>query len=207
MGSLAGMGLLLDRAGGRAVLDRLVAGVAAAPGAVRETTYAPFTGEPLAELPVSTPEDVARAYAAARDAQGRWASTPLRERAVVFLRLHDLLLDQQDEVLDLVQLESGKARRHAFEELVDVALTARHYARSARGYLATRRHGGIVPVLSTAYELRHPKGVVGVVSPWNYPLTLAVTDAIPAFVAGNAVVHKPDTQTAVTALWIRELAV
>jgi succinate-semialdehyde dehydrogenase / glutarate-semialdehyde dehydrogenase len=207
MGSLAGMGLLLDRAGGRAVLDRLVAGVAAAPGAVRETTYVPFTGEPLAELPVSTPEDVARAYAAARAAQGRWASTPLRERAAVFLRLHDLLLDRQDEVLDLVQLESGKARRHAFEELVDVALTARHYARSARGYLATRRHGGIVPVLSTAYELRHAKGVVGVVSPWNYPLTLAVTDAIPAFVAGNAVVHKPDTQTAVTALWIRELAV
>ncbi|MGH8968258.1 MAG: succinic semialdehyde dehydrogenase, partial [Actinomycetes bacterium] len=52
-----------------------------------------------------------------------------------------------------------------------------------------------------------PKGVVGIVSPWNYPLTLAVTDAVPAFLAGNAVVHKPDTQTAVTALWVRALAV
>ena len=139
MGSLAGMGLLLDRA----VLDRLLAGVAAAPGSARETTYAPFTGEPLAELPLSTTDDVATAYdaRAPRSATGRAA--PLRERAAVFLRLHDLVLDRQDEVLDLVQLETGKARRHAFEEVVDVALNARYYARAAPRYLrpaAPRRH-------------------------------------------------------------------
>jgi succinate-semialdehyde dehydrogenase/glutarate-semialdehyde dehydrogenase len=64
-----------------------------------------------------------------------------------------------------------------------------------------------VPLLSNAQELRHPKGVVGIVSPWNYPLTLAISDAIPAFIAGNAVVHKPDTQTALTALWVRALAI
>ncbi|MEO7979829.1 MAG: succinic semialdehyde dehydrogenase, partial [Sporichthyaceae bacterium] len=128
-------------------------------------------------------------------------------RVSVLLRLHDLVLDRQDEVLDLVQRETGKARRHALDELVDVALNARHYARTARRYLAPVRHAGIAPLLSTAYELHHPKGVVGIVSPWNYPLTLAVSDAIPAFVAGNAVVHKPDTQTALTALWIRALAI
>ena len=194
------MGLLAEHA-------ELTAAVVAGADALRTTTYAPFTGEPLAELPVSTPADVARAYAAARAAQQRWAGVPGRDRARVFLRLHDLLLDRQVEVLDLVQLETGKARRHALEELLDVALTARHYARSAGRYLAPVRHAGIVPVLSSAHELRHPKGVVGVVSPWNYPLTLAVTDAIPAFLAGNAVVHKPDTQTALTALWIRALAV
>ena len=198
------MGLLLA---GHAGYTELAAQVSASPAAARTTTFAPFTGEPLAEIPVSTPDDVASAYDGARAAQEGWASRPLRERAAVFLRMHDLLLDRADEVLDLVQLETGKARRHALEELVDVALTARHYARSARRYLAPARHAGLVPVLSTAHELRHPKGVVGVVSPWNYPLTLAVTDAIPAFVAGNAVVHKPDTQTAMTALWIRALAV
>ena len=181
--------------------------VVRSPGADTVTTCAPFTGEPLAELPVSTPGDVIRAYDVARAAQQPWADRPLAERTAVFLRLHDLVLDRQDEVLDLVQLETGKARRHALEELIDVALTARHYARTARRYLAPVRHSGIAPVLSTAYELHHPKGVVGIVSPWNYPLTLAVTDAIPAFVAGNAVVHKPDTQTALTALWIRALAV
>ena len=185
----------------------LTAAVVRSSGAETVTACAPFTGEPLAEVPVSTPDDVIRAYDVARAAQHPWADRPLAERTAVFLRLHDLVLDRQDEVLDLVQLETGKARRHALEELIDVALTARHYARTARRYLAPVRHSGIVPVLSSAHELHHPKGVVGIVSPWNYPLTLAVTDAIPAFVAGNAVVHKPDTQTALTALWIRALAV
>jgi succinate-semialdehyde dehydrogenase/glutarate-semialdehyde dehydrogenase len=151
--------------------------------------------------------DVARAYELARAAQADWGSRPLAERARVLLRLHDLVLGRQDEVLDLVQLETGKSRRHAFEEVVDVALNARHYARVARRELSPARHPGLVPGLSQVRELRHPKGVVGIVSPWNYPLTLAVSDALPAFVAGNAVVHKPDTQTALTALWVRELAV
>lgn len=177
----------------------------AGPGTV--TTYAPFTAEPIAEHPLSTPEDVTRAYAVARAAQAGWARRPVAQRAQVLLRLHDLVLARQDEVLDLIQLESGKARRHAFEEVVDVALNARYYARTARRDLAPARRAGLVPVLSQVRELRHPKGVVGIVSPWNYPLTLAVSDALPAFVAGNAVVHKPDTQAALTARWVRDLAV
>ena len=172
------MGLLAEHA-------ELTGAVVAGTGAPRTTTYAPFTGEPLAELPVSTPADVDRAYAVAREAQQRWARVPLPDRSAVFLRLHDLLLDRQAEVLDLVQLETGKARRHALEELVDVALTARHYARSARRYLAPVRHAGLVPLLSSARELRHPKGVVGIVSPWNYPLTLAVSDCDPGLPRGQ----------------------
>ncbi|MFL6079808.1 MAG: succinic semialdehyde dehydrogenase [Ornithinibacter sp.] len=187
--------------------ERLGAGVTHGGRPETLTTTAPFTGEPLASLPRSTVADVATAYDLARAAQRPWARIPLRARAQVFLRLHDLVLERQDEVLDLVQLETGKARRHALEEVVDVALTARHYARSAGRYLRPQRHAGLVPVLSTATELHHPKGVVGIVSPWNYPLTLAVTDAIPAFLAGNAVVHKPDSQTPLTALWIRALAI
>ena len=194
------MGLLLEHTG-------LTEGVVAAPDAARVTTYAPFTGEPLAEVPLSTPPDVLRAYDVARAAQQQWGRRPLRERSAVFLRLHDLVLDRQAEALDLVQHEAGKARRHALEELLDVALTARHYARSARRYLSTVRHAGVAPLLSSAHEVRHPKGVVGVISPWNYPLTLAVSDAIPAFIAGNGVVHKADTQTALTALWVRDLAI
>lgn len=194
------------RLGGAAV-RRLTGAVVAGTGAPTVTTTAPFTGEPLATLPQSTAADVTRAYERAAEAQRAWATTSARQRSRVFLRLHDLVLTRQDQVLDLIQLESGKARRHAFEEVVDVALNARHYARTAAGALAPRRHPGLVPLLSAATELRHPKGVVGIVSPWNYPLTLAISDAIPAFLAGNAVVHKPDTQTALTALWARELAV
>ena len=189
------------------LVSRLTAAVVARPGTPPVTTTAPFTGRALATVPQSTPQDVATAYARARAAQAGWARVPLRARARVLMRLHDLVLSRQDEVLDLVQLETGKARKQAFEEVVDVALNARHYARNARRYLTPTRHPGLVPLLSSAHELRHPKGVVGIVSPWNYPLTLAISDALPAFLAGNAVVHKPDSQTALTALWARELLV
>src|SRR3954452_14591108 len=99
------------------------------------TTFAPFTGEPLAELTLTAPAGVGAAFDAAREAQRQWAARPLPERAAVFLRFHDLVLARQAEVLDLIQLETGKARKHAFEEVADVAIVSRHYARAARQYL------------------------------------------------------------------------
>ncbi|HVN11710.1 MAG TPA: succinic semialdehyde dehydrogenase [Kineosporiaceae bacterium] len=184
---------------------RLTARVAAAADARRMTTTAPFTSAPLAELPVSTPDDVRAAVARARSAQPAWAARTPRERAAVLLRLHDLVLVRQSELLDLVQLESGKARGHAYEEVADVAINARWYARHGPSLVADARHPGLVPVLTRVTEVRHPKGVVGVVAPWNYPLTLAISDALPALLAGNAVVLKPDTRSVLTALAGAEL--
>ena len=188
-----------------ALARRLARRVVAGPRATTVTTYAPFTGSPLAVLPVSTPDDVLVAVDAARAAQRGWARRPLADRARPFLVLHDLVLDHQGELLDLVQLECGKARAHGFEEVADIAIVGRHYARRASQYLRPRRRQGAFPVLSSTHELRHPKGVVGIIAPWNYPLTLAVTDAVAALIAGNAVVLKPDTQTALTALRALEL--
>ena len=88
-------------------------------------------------------------------------------RAQIFLRFHDLVLQRQVQLLDLIQLESGKARVHAFEEVADTAIVSRHYARRAAGYLRPRRRQGAFPLLSQAVELRHPKGVVGIVAPWK----------------------------------------
>jgi len=121
-------------------------------------------------------------------------------RARIFQRFHDLVLEQQVQLLDLIQLESGKARVHGFEEVADTAIVSLHYARRAARYLRPRRRQGAFPLLSQAVELRHPKGVVGIVAPWNYPLSMSVTDAIPALLAGNAVVLRPDSQSALTAL-------
>ncbi|MFE6287538.1 succinic semialdehyde dehydrogenase [Streptomyces sp. NPDC057877] len=176
-------------------------------GSGRTANHTPFTGEKLADLPESTPEDVARAFEAARAAQTVWAQVPLRQRAAVLLRFHDLVLERQAEVLDLIQLETGKARLHAHEEVQAVAVAARHYGRRAAAYLKPKRHAGAVPALTRVTEVRHPRGVVGHIAPWNYPLELSVGDALPAFVAGNAVVMKPDTETCLTALWARDLLV
>lgn len=184
-----------------ALVRGLAARVVAAAGAQLVTTTTPFTGAPLGTLPVSTPADVERAVARARGVQPEWAARSVADRSAVLLRLHDLILRRQDEVLDVIQLEGGKARLHAFEEVADIAMTARWYAVHGPRILADERHRGLAPVLTQVHEVHHPRGVVGVIAPWNYPLTLSVGDALPALLAGNAVVLKPDSRTPLTALW------
>ena len=140
----------------------------------------PFNGELLGCVPKCAPEDVEAAIARARLVQEAWARTKFGERREILRRFHDLVLARQDEILDLVQIESGKARKHAFEEVLDVAIVARYYANTAERHLASRRRRGALPLLTAAYEHHHPLGVVGIIAPWNYPLTLSVTDAVPA---------------------------
>jgi succinate-semialdehyde dehydrogenase / glutarate-semialdehyde dehydrogenase len=171
------------------------------------TTYAPFTAQPIAVLALSSAADIESAAAAARAAQRPWASVPLDRRAQILLDFHDLVLDRQDQLLDLIQWESGKARKHAFEEVAHVAMTARYYGRLAHTYLDPQRRLGIFPLLTRVDVRRVPKGLVGVISPWNYPLTMAISDALPALVAGNAVLHKPDQQTPLTALCAIDLLI
>ncbi|NKQ53065.1 succinate-semialdehyde dehydrogenase (NADP(+)) [Amycolatopsis sp. K13G38] len=167
---------------------------------------APFTGLVSATLPQATDADVRKAFDEARDAQRAWASRPARERQQVLTRLHGLILERQDEILDLVQLEAGKARLDAFDEVSATALVAGYYGKHSARILGAKRVAGVLPVLTKATRLRHPKGVVAIISPWNYPLALTAMDVLPALVAGNAVVQKPDNQTALSALWLHELA-
>lgn len=167
---------------------------------------APFTGTTLATMPQCSADDVTAAFERARAAQRAWALRTPRDRARIVLRFHDLLLARQAEIMDLIQAENGKSRRDAFLEVADVANTARYYARTARRFLRPHRRTGLLPGLTATAELRQPKGVVTVISPWNYPLALGAGDSIPALLAGNAVVQKPDNQTALTALWALDLA-
>jgi succinate-semialdehyde dehydrogenase / glutarate-semialdehyde dehydrogenase len=166
----------------------------------------PLSERELGRVPACTAADVEEAVRRARVAQRRWRRQPLRERTRVLRRLARLVLERQAEVLDLIQLESGKARAHAFEEVGDVSIVASYYARTAAAHLRDRRREGAFPLLTKATEVRHPKGVVGCIAPWNYPLSMAITDALPALAAGNACVLKPAQQTPFTALWATDLA-
>jgi succinate-semialdehyde dehydrogenase/glutarate-semialdehyde dehydrogenase len=188
-----------------AVVERLTGRVVSS-GATT-TVATPFTGAPLVELPISSAGDVATAYARAREAQVAWAALSPAERAAPFVRFHDAILNRREEILDILQLETGKARRHAFEEVMDTAGCTLHHARHAPRLLRPRHRQGILPLATRTIELRQPKGVVGLISPWNYPLALSVPDAVPALLAGNAIVHKPDTQTSLSALWAIDLLV
>lgn len=178
--------------------------VLATSGETKEV-LSPLDGAPLAHIPQSSEADIVEAFARARVAQEKWARTPIERRNALLLRLHDIVLDRQAEILDLIVLESGKARKHAFDEPLHIALTARYYARTAAEHLGTERKIGVIPVL-TRVEVNHvPKGVVGIISPWNYPFTMALCDGLAAIAAGNAVVAKPDAQTMLTALLGAEL--
>src|SRR3954465_8429789 len=106
-------------------LERLAARVVSPPANTPMQIEQPFTGKPLGTVPKCGPEDVRAAIGRARAAQEEWAKTSFDEPKRILMRYHDLVLDNQEELLDLLQIESGKARRHAFEEVLDVAITAR----------------------------------------------------------------------------------
>jgi succinate-semialdehyde dehydrogenase / glutarate-semialdehyde dehydrogenase len=160
-----------------------------------------YTGEVLVELPQSTPTDIERAFAQSRAAQEIWASWPLRRRLQVFKKAHRLLLKNNTTVVDLVQAESGKARRMAFEETCDVPMVISHYLKRAPSVLKPVKRAGPVPVLSSSVEVHVPKGVVGIIAPWNFPFATGLSDAVPALMAGNGVVLKPDNKTALSPLF------
>lgn len=173
----------------------------------RETfeVLTPLTGESLGDMPLCSHADVAAATERARSAQPIWAALPAAARAKILLKFHDLVLSEQKQGLDLIQLESGKARSHAFEEITDVALVSRYYAHTAERHLKPQRRWGALPVFTKTVEHHHAKGLVGVISPWNYPLSMAITDAIAALAAGNGVILRPDQQSPFTALWSVDL--
>lgn len=168
-----------------------------------EPIFAPFSGALLHELPLSTVSDVEDATARAQVAQLVWQESGWAHRRRLLLRAHDLLLDRRELLLDAVQTETGKTRGQAFEEIFMGANVTRYYAVSTRSTLRTRRHRAGIPfVLSTRVEYS-PKGVIAVITPWNYPLSLALMDVVPALAAGNAVVQKADNQGALSILAAR----
>lgn len=185
----------------RPLFERAVAG-----GAPSVAIYAPATGHKIGDLPQSSIADIDRAFAVARHAQRDWAKVPVAERVAVLRKFHDIVLAEQDTILDIVQTETGKSRPHAFDEVADVAINSRYYAAVAPKLLAGRKPRGVLPVLTQVEVVNRPKGVVAVISPWNYPLALSASDALPALIAGNAVVARPDNQTALSALWAIDAA-
>ncbi|TSD93458.1 succinate-semialdehyde dehydrogenase (NADP(+)) [Skermania sp. ID1734] len=154
-----------------------------------------FTGNELTTIPIGTAEDVEKAFAKARAAQVSWAKRPVKERAAIFERFRDLVLRNRDFLMDVAQAETGKARSAAQEEIVDMVLNARYYAREAQSLLKQKQVQPLLPGVVKTVVNYQPKGVVGVISPWNYPMALSISDSIPALLAGNAVVVKPDSQT------------
>lgn len=164
------------------------------------TVVSPFTQTTIASVPHATPDDVVAAVERGRMAQVGWARTPIGDRLKILSRFHDLVIENDGVAMDLIQLEAGKARIPASEEVYDTVATTHYYLKTGRALLSRKRRAVSFPLFTKTYEYRRPYGVVGNISPWNFPFTLAISDMIPALLAGNAVVCKPDEKTPLSML-------
>lgn len=167
----------------------------------------PVTGLELHSLEPFSASQVAIEFADARMQQPGWDALGARRRGAIAAKLADLLIENQSEVMDQLQLETGKSRSHAFEEITGALGAISYYAKVTPKLMRRSKVKAGVPVMLSAYTEPQAVGVVGIITPWNYPLALTMMDVIPALLAGNAVVQKADNQTAKTVMLARNLAV
>jgi acyl-CoA reductase-like NAD-dependent aldehyde dehydrogenase len=171
------------------------------------TVVNPLTGHKLHDIEAHSATDVAMKFQTGREAQRAWDNLGASARAKIAHKLVDVLIANQEQLMDVLQKETGKSRMHAFEEVTGALAAISYYAKMTPKLLKRKKVRGGVPLLITAYTEPAAVGVVGIITPWNYPLALTMMDVIPALLAGNAVVQKADNQTAKTVSMSRELAV
>jgi acyl-CoA reductase-like NAD-dependent aldehyde dehydrogenase len=167
------------------------------------------TAKKIAELAVASAADVTAAVGRARSAQAVWLTKSYAERAALFYRLRDLLIDEQEKLADIVTAESGKPRAEVYgNELFYVCDAIGFWAKNAERFLKPVSVSPHLLMFKTKKVISTycPLGVIGIISPWNFPLVLTAGDAVPALMAGNAVVIKPSELTPLTALFVAELA-
>lgn len=156
------------------------------------------SGELVAAFPAMGAVDVDRAMGAARRGLGRWASTPILERARVLAATADILRERLDTIVDDIVKEMGKTAEEATGEVAASAAFFDYYAglaRSPQGDVLADRRDAV-----TAYTRREPVGVVLLITPWNDPLLTPARKLAPALLMGNGVVLKPAPETPLSAL-------
>jgi acyl-CoA reductase-like NAD-dependent aldehyde dehydrogenase len=164
----------------------------------------PATGEPVARLAQGTAEDVDRAVAAARGVEAEWASVDAEARGRILMRLAELIENHAEEFGQLESLDVGKPIKEARgRDVPNAARTWVYYAGWPTKILGTTNpaEAGVF-----TYTLREPLGVVGVITPWNFPLVISSWKIAAALACGNVVVHKPAEEAPLSALRLAELA-
>ena len=167
----------------------------------------PATGARLAEYPVADREAVAAAVARAREAQPRWAALGFAERGRILRRVRDRFVDEKDRICDVVSGETGKPRHDVItNELLFLCDAIGFWSKRAGKYLADEPARPHLLKNKRVYVSFVPHGVIGIIGPWNFPFNLTIGEAIPALMAGNAVVIKPSEVTPGSAALGAELA-
>src|SRR5438132_10389557 len=153
----------------------------------------PATGELIGVFPRSGPEDVDRAVAAAKAAYEEWRLVPAPKRGEILFRFGALLAEQKDDLADLMTREMGKVLPEAAGDVQEAIDMSYYMAGEGR-----RLFGQTTPSeLRDKFQMsvRMPIGVVGVITPWNFPIAIPSWKILPAIISGNTVVFKPATDT------------
>jgi aminobutyraldehyde dehydrogenase len=164
----------------------------------------PATGETIAEVPLASAEDVDRAVQAAKKALPEWLETTPGERAEFLLKLAAAIDDHAEELAELESQNVGKPLPAARDEMPVAADNLRFFAGAAR--VVEGKAAGEYMKGYTSWLRREPIGIVGGITPWNYPLMMAIWKIAPALAAGNVQVLKPSEQTPLTTLRFAQLA-
>jgi betaine-aldehyde dehydrogenase len=187
------------------VLQNFIDGEPVASGGETEAVLNPATGEELARAPISSAEDIDRAVQAARRAFDGWSTTTPAQRAQALLALADLVEEHGDEIARQEALNAGKPIEAVKgDEIPVMADNLRFFAGAAR--CLEGRSAGEYMEGYTSFTRREAVGVIGQVTPWNYPLMMAIWKFGPAIAAGNTVVLKPAETTPITTVRLAELA-
>lgn len=167
----------------------------------------PVTGDVIARYEATAPESLPTIFEAARAAQKDWAARPIEFRCAMLRRLRDAMFNDREEIADVISRETGKPRVEAILAEILLALdTADFLAQRAPRWLRPERvpHHNLAMKAKSGWLEYKPYGIVAVVSPWNYPFAIPMTELIAAVVAGNAVVLKPSELTPWTGWLARE---
>jgi len=168
----------------------------------------PATGEVIRELECASEGDVAAAVERAKAAQPAWAELGIRKRIAILRAFQARLYGRKSEIAAIITREAGKPLAEALVTEVLVVLdAARFLIDNAFALLRDEPvpHGNLATKLKTGRLLREPHGVIGIISPWNYPFSIPATETLAALVAGNAVVLKPSELTPLVALGLASL--
>ncbi|MGA7206360.1 MAG: aldehyde dehydrogenase family protein [Specibacter sp.] len=165
----------------------------------------PATENVLAQVPAGTAADVDSAVAAAQSAQAAWGATTPKERSEVLNRIANIIEANRESLELLEAANTGKPHAVAEDDVSSTIDTFRFMAGACR--TLTSLAGGDYATGHTSVILREPVGVVGVITPWNYPLLMAAWKVAPILAAGNSVVLKPSEQTPLSTLKLAELLI
>ncbi|MBC7542405.1 MAG: aldehyde dehydrogenase family protein [Candidatus Sericytochromatia bacterium] len=165
----------------------------------------PATLENVGEVPIHTPADVLAAVQRARLAQPAWAALSVQRRLHTMRRYQTVIVENIDRIVETVWKETSKPRTEVLVEIFAVLEMIRHYRNVAAKALAPRKVSSGIVLHKRAYKRYEPMGVIGVISPWNYPFLLPHTPVLTALIAGNAVVLKPSELTSLTGQLIGQL--